>query len=149
MHAISNYDVLPRDLLWSDTKSGLATFKTLITFVSTMGSPPSACCRINTATVTFASGETLSWFALIGHEVHKAPVFRSYILISRFRISLSDSCFTVRFITMKLYVVVPSPDPPPFISADITVRLNYQQQYFLFRIISGLNYTELIHLLRI
>lgn len=50
----------------------------------------------------------LSCFALIGHEVHKVPVFRSYTLISRFRIFLSDSCFTVRFVTMKLYAVVPS-----------------------------------------
>ena len=57
MHAISNY-VLPRDRLWTDTKSGMGRFETLKTFVSTIGSPPSACYRINIATVTFASSET-------------------------------------------------------------------------------------------
>jgi hypothetical protein len=75
--AIIDYDVLPRDRLWTDTKSGMGRFKTLKTFVSTMSSPPCACCRINTATVTFASGEILSCFTLIGHEVYKAPVFKA------------------------------------------------------------------------
>jgi hypothetical protein len=54
VHEISNYDVLPRDRLCTDTKSGMGRYKTLKTFVSTMGFPPSACCRINAATVTFA-----------------------------------------------------------------------------------------------